>query len=264
MIKVPQVVSIAGIDSSGGAGINADTKTFHNQGVYAATIITGLTAQNTYGVQSIAPTNPAFILEQFDSIFSDLDITASKTGALFGVEQVEAVIQGLRKYHVQNLVVDPVMIAKGGAKLLSDEAVITIKTQLFPLAQLITPNLEEAEVLVGYTLDSEKNLTKALYDLQNLGAKNILIKGGHRSLDNVKDTLLTSDGKIMNYDAPRIITNHTHGTGDTLSSYIVAHLARGEDLTHIMPRAKGFITKAIKKTIDVGHGHGPLNHWVEG
>ncbi|MBB5888753.1 bifunctional hydroxymethylpyrimidine kinase/phosphomethylpyrimidine kinase [Lactovum miscens] len=263
MIKVPQVLTIAGIDSSGGAGANADIKTFHNQCVYAATIITGLTAQNTYGVQSIDPVAPKFILDQFDSVFNDLEISATKTGALFGKEQVDAVVQGIKKYQIKNLVVDPVMVAKGGAKLLSDEAVYSVKTQLFPMAQLITPNLEEAEVLVGYAIDSEINLINALHDLQSLGAKNVLIKGEHSSGDRVNDVLLTSTGEVITYRGTRINTNHTHGTGDTLSSYIVAHLAQGEEFTYIMPKAKEFINRAIGETIDIGHGHGPLNHWVK-
>ncbi|QDK70798.1 bifunctional hydroxymethylpyrimidine kinase/phosphomethylpyrimidine kinase [Lactococcus protaetiae] len=262
MIEVPQVVTIAGIDSSGGAGINADTKTFHNQKVYAATIVTGLTAQNTYGVQDIDPSHPEFILSQFDSVFSDLKISAAKTGALFGKAQVEAVIEGLKKYKVNHLTVDPVMIAKGGARLLSNDAIELIKNELFPLAEVITPNIEEAEVMVGYKIENRQALIYALKDLQRMGAKNVLIKGGHTESEVVSDFLLTGDGKISHYDSKRIMTNRTHGTGDTLSSYITAHLAQGETLIEIMPKAKAFILATIKETIHVGHGHGPLNHWV--
>lgn len=158
MITIPQVVTIAGIDSSGGAGINADMKTFHNQKVYSATIVTGLTAQNTYGVQEILPTNKDFILAQFDSVFSDLEISAAKTGALFDTAQVEGVIQGLKKYKPKHLVVDPVMVAKGGAILLTKEAIDLIKDELLPLAELVTPNLEEAEVMTGYQITDENSL----------------------------------------------------------------------------------------------------------
>lgn len=158
MIDVSKVVTIAGIDSSGGAGINADLKTFHNQKVYSATIVTGLTAQNTYGVQEILPTNKAFILAQFDSVFSDLEISAAKTGALFDTAQVEAVIQGLKKYKPKHLLVDPVMVAKGGAILLTREAIDLIKNELLPLAELVTPNLEEAEVMCGYKITDEKEI----------------------------------------------------------------------------------------------------------
>ncbi|MFK4947879.1 bifunctional hydroxymethylpyrimidine kinase/phosphomethylpyrimidine kinase [Lactococcus formosensis] len=262
MIEVPQVVTIAGIDSSGGAGINADVKTFQSQKVYSATIVVGLTAQNTLGVQEISSVAPQFILSQFDSVFSDLDISAAKTGALFDVAQVKAVITGIQRYQPQHLVVDPVMVAKGGAVLLSDEAIRCIKKELFPLAELITPNLQEAEVLLERPISSEEEIRQALYDLQSLGTKNVLIKGGHSAGETVTDLLLTESGEIMRYSASRIDTNRTHGTGDTLSSYITAHLAQGEELLDILPHAKSFITNAIKESIDVGHGHGPLNHWV--
>ena len=262
MINVPQVVTIAGIDSSGGAGANADVKTFHNQKVYSATIITGLTAQNTYGVQEILPTDKDFILAQFDSVFSDLEIAAAKTGALFDRLQVEAVIEGLKKYKPKHLVVDPVMVAKGGAILLTRESIDLIIKELFPLAELVTPNLEEAEVIVGYKITDEKLLLQALDDIQKLGAKNVLIKGGHAHNDVVTDFLLTADGSVSTYEAKRLLTERTHGTGDTLSSYITAHLAQGKSLREIMPTAKNFITEAIGQSINVGHGHGPLNHWV--
>lgn len=262
MIDVSQVVTIAGIDSSGGAGINADLKTFHNQKVYSATIVTGLTAQNTYGVQEILPTNKAFILAQFDSVFSDLEISAAKTGALFDTAQVEAEIQGLKKYKPKHLLVDPVMVAKGGAILLTREAIDLIKNELLPLAELVTPNLEEAEVMCGYKITDEKEILKALHDIQKLGAKNVLIKGGHGNGELVRDYLLMTDGSVSTYDSKRLLAERTHGTGDTLSSYITAHLALGEDLKEVMPKAKLFITEAISQTINVGHGHGPLNHWV--
>lgn len=262
MIEVPQVVTIAGIDSSGGAGVNADLKTFHNQKVYSASIITGLTAQNTYGVQAISPSSADFILEQFNSVFSDLEISAAKTGALFGREQVEAVITGLKKFRPKHLIIDPVMVAKGGGKLLSDDAIEAIKSHLLPLAELITPNLSEAEVLVGYPVTDTKSIQQALHDLQKMGVKNVLIKGGHMDSTVVTDYLLTADGKISSYEVKRIETERTHGTGDTLSSYITAHLAQDEELINIMPHAKAFITEAIGQTINVGHGHGPLNHWV--
>lgn len=262
MITIPQVVTIAGIDSSGGAGINADMKTFHNQKVYSATIVTGLTAQNTYGVQKILPTNKDFILAQFDSVFSDLEISAAKTGALFDTAQVEGVIQGLKKYKPKHLVVDPVMVAKGGAILLTKEAIDLIKDELLPLAELVTPNLEEAEVMTGYQITDENSLLNSLHDIQKLGAKNVLIKGGHGQGELVRDYLLLTDGSVSTYDSKKLLTERTHGTGDILSSYITAHLAMGESLREIMPNAKAFISEAISKTIMVGHGHGPLNHWV--
>ena len=176
-------------------------------------------------MQEISSVAPHFILSQFDSVFSDLDISAAKTGALFDVAQVKAVITGIKRYQPQHLVVDPVMVAKGGTVLLSDEAMRCIKRP-FPLAELITPNLQEAEVLLDYPISNEEEIRQALYDLQSLGAKNVLIKGGHSARETVTDLLLTESGEIMCYSASRIHTNRTHGTGDTLSSYITAHLAR--------------------------------------
>lgn len=194
--------------------INADMKTFHNQKVYSATIVTGLTAQNTYGVQEILPTNKDFILAQFDSVFSDLEISAAKTGALFDTAQVEGVIQGLKKYKPKHLVVDPVMVAKGGAILLTKEAIDLIKDELLPLAELVTPNLEEAEVMTGYQITDENSLLSALHDIQKLGAKNVLIKGGHGQGELVRDYLLLTDGSVSTYDSKRLLTERTHGTGD--------------------------------------------------
>lgn len=264
MKNLAQVVTIAGIDSSGGAGANADLKTFQNQMVYAASIITGLTAQNTYGVQAILPTSAHFIAEQFNSVFDDLDIKAAKTGALFDLATAQAVITGLEKNSVKNLVVDPVMVAKGGAKLLADEAINLIKDNLFPLAELITPNLTEAAVLLGQEIETDADMVEALHLLQAMGATNVLIKGGHGKGNIISDALLTKDGQVIYYKAPRIDTKRTHGTGDTLSAYIAAGLAKGKSLEVIMPTAKEFMNRAIGDGIKIGHGHGPLNHWVNG
>lgn len=264
MIEVPQVVTIAGIDSSGGAGVNADLKTFHNQKVYAATVVTGITAQNTLGVQAIEPTRPEIIMAQFESVFTDLEITAAKTGALFDQVRVHAVIEGLKKFPVKHLVLDPVMIAKGGAQLLEPVAIELFKHELLPLAEIITPNLAEAEVLLQRRIENDSEMIQAAKELQELGAENILIKGGHRQGGLVRDLMLFKNGQISWYEAPRIDTKRTHGTGDTLAALIVAGLARGEELTEIMPAAKEFMNQAIQATINVGHGHGPLNHWVTG
>ncbi|MDR3191031.1 MAG: bifunctional hydroxymethylpyrimidine kinase/phosphomethylpyrimidine kinase [Lactobacillaceae bacterium] len=265
MIEVPQVVTIAGIDSSGGAGVNADLKTFHNQHVYAASIIVGLTAQNTYGVQALAPTDLAFLDEQFKSVAADLSIQAAKTGALFDAEHVVNVATNLKKYAFGKLVVDPVMVAKGGAKLLSDEAIEAVRTKLLPLAFLATPNLAEAAVLVGHEIKNQAEMEAAAYEIQALGTQNVLIKGGHLVDDEstqVSDFILFADGTSRWLRAPRIDTVRTHGTGDTISAYITANLAKGQELKDIIDGAKEFITAAIAQTINVGHGHGPLNHWV--
>ena len=265
MIDVTQVLTVAGVDSSGGAGANADLKTFHNQGVYGASVITGLTAQNTLGVQNILPTPTDFISDQFSSVLSDLNIRALKTGALFDVERVQVVASEIAKSGVAHVVVDPVMVAKGGAKLLTDDAIEAVKTELFPLATVVTPNLAEAAVLLNRPIETVDDMIVAAYDLQQLGPKNVVLKGGHLNdshSDDVADYVVFSDGTGRWYRAPRIETNRTHGTGDTLSAFITAHLAQGETLVDIMPRAKAFMNAAIAETIAVGNGHGPLNHWV--
>lgn len=264
MIDIPQVITIASTDASGGAGINADLKTFHNQGVYAATIVVGLTAQNTYGVQDQYPIPEKFILEEFKSIADDLDIKAAKTGALLDEVRVHAVAQGWQSHNLGKLIIDPVMVAKGGAHLLSDTAIDTLKTELIPLAFLITPNLPEAEVLVGRSLKTDQDIIHAAMTIQNMGVKNVLIKGGHRadSKNEFADYILYADGSSERLTMPGIKTKRTHGTGDTLSSFITANLAKGYDLKDIMPVAKKFTYEAIRQTINVGHGHGPLNHWV--
>ena len=257
MIDVTQVLTVAGIDSSGGAGANADLKTFHNQGVYGASVITGLTAQNTLGVQNILPTPTDFISDQFKSVLSDLDIRSLKTGALFDADRVHVVADEIARSDVTDVVVDPVMVAKGGAKLLTDDAIEAVKNELFPLATVVTPNLAEASVLLNRAIETMDDMMVAAYEL----------KGGHLKdshSDDVADYVAFADGTGRWYHAPRIETYRTHGTGDTLSAFITAHLAQGETLVDIMPRAKAFMNAAIAETIAVGHGHGPLNHWVTG
>lgn len=265
MIEVPQVVTIAGVDSGGGAGMNADLKTFHNQQVYAASIVVGLTAQNTYGVQGLLPTPSVFLHEQFVSVAADFDIKAVKTGALFDAEHVHQVVQELADVNFGALVVDPVMVAKGGAKLLTDEAMTLVRDELLPMATVITPNLEEAQVLLDRPIQTDADMMQAARDLQALGAQHVLIKGGHAvSAKVVQDYALFADGSSAWYTAPRIATARTHGTGDTLSAYITANLAKGINIKEIIPAAKQFTYEAIKQSINVGHGHGPLNHWVAG
>lgn len=265
MIEVPQVITIASIDSSGGAGINADLKTFHNQKVYAATIVVGLTAQNTYGVQNQYAIPTTFISEQFKSIADDLDIKAAKTGALLDAQRVHTVAKEWQIYQLGKLIIDPVMVAKGGAHLLSDDAITTMINELIPQAYLITPNLPEAEVLVNHQIVTDEDVKDAATQIQSMGVKNVLIKGGHRadSENNYADYMLYEDGSFEWFTMPGIETNRTHGTGDTLSAFITANLAKGYDLKAIMPHAKKFTYEAIRQTINVGHGHGPLNHWVE-
>lgn len=263
MHKIPQVVTIAGVDASGGAGLNADLRTFDRLGVYSATVVTGLTAQNTLGVQEMLPTPSDMIAAQFKSIADDLDIQAAKTGALFDLDRVKAVVAALEDVDFGFLVVDPVMVAKGGAPLLSADAIELVKTALLPLATVITPNLLEAQTLLQAELPTPEAVSVGAHALQALGAKNVLIKGGHQAGPQVADFLLLADGSEHWYRSERVDTVRTHGTGDTLAAYLTAGLAKGQALTDIMPAAKRFMTAAIKESIEVGHGHGPLNHWVE-
>lgn len=231
MIDVTQVLTVAGIDSSGGAGANADLKTFHNQGVYGASIITGLTAQNTLGVQSIFPTPTDFISDQFKSVLSDLDIRALKTGALFDAERVHTVADEIANSDVAHVVVDPVMVAKGGAKLLTDDAIEAVKTELFPLARVVTPNLAEASVLLNRAIETEEDMVNAAHELQLLGPKNVVLKGGHLKdshSDDVADYVAFADRTGRWNRAPRIETNLRMG--------LVTHYL--PSLPHILRKAK--------------------------
>lgn len=263
LIEIPQVLTIAGIDSSGGAGVNADTRLFALEEVYAATVITGVTAQNTYGVQSLSATDEELLIAQLDSVFSDLDIKAMKTGALFNAQIVKTLVSYLPKVANIPLVIDPVMVAKGGAKLLSDEAIALLTHDLLPFAYLVTPNTAEAEVMTGISIENESDMLRAAKMIQELGADNVLIKGGHMKGETVSDLLYTSEGEAHWYHNPRFDTIRTHGTGDTLSAYITAQLAKGQYLADILPAATAYMSQVIQQEIHVGHGHGPLNLWAK-
>lgn len=263
MNTTPQVVTIAGADSGGGAGIQADLKTFQARNVFGMSIVLALTAQNTLGVQSSMTVDPEFITAQFDSLAADFAIRACKTGMLADTKRVEAVVENLKKVNFGPLVVDPVMIAKGGHPLLADSAIATIKTELLPLATLVTPNLPEAEVLTNRNISTDEEMIQAALVIRDLGAKNVLMKGGHRESSGAKDFLLLANGESYWLESPRVETGNTHGTGDTLSSAIVAELAKGKDLVEAVYLAKRYLQGAITNGIQVGHGHGPVNHWAE-
>lgn len=259
----PQVVTIAGSDSGGGAGIQADLKTFQARNVFGMSIVLALTAQNTLGVQQSLAIEPEFITAQFASLAADFKIRACKTGMLADVLRVETVVENLLKVDFGPLVIDPVMIAKGGHTLLADTAIDCIKEKLVPLANLITPNIPEAEKLTGRSIKTHEQMIDAAKALQQMGALNVLIKGGHRNNVKASDFLLCEGGDYYWYQSPRINTKRTHGTGDTLSSCIVAELAKGATLIDAVYTAKCFIQGAISQAIYVGRGHGPVNHWTE-
>jgi len=258
----PQTLTIAGTDSGGGAGIMADIKTMQERHTFATAVVVAVTAQNTLGVQDFMALPTKLIDEQFASLAADLKISACKTGMLADAEHVKIVAANLRKYDFGPLTVDPVMIAKGGAPLLAADAIDSVKQLLLPLATLVTPNLPEAQRLTGMTISNAAETKAAAHYLQQLGAKNVLIKGGHADQSEVRDFALLASGDSFWVSAPRVATKRTHGTGDTLSSCITAELAKGKTMAQAIRLAKKFVAAAIAETIQVGHGHGPLNHWA--
>jgi hydroxymethylpyrimidine/phosphomethylpyrimidine kinase len=252
-------LTIAGSDSGGGAGIQADLKTFSAHHVFGMSVITAVTAQNTVEVRSIQSIDTNIIDDQIAAVFEDISVDAVKIGMLGSSEVIETVAEQLRRFRPTNLVVDPVMIAKSGDRLLSENAITSLKTNLLPLATLLTPNLPEAEALTGLDIQTKQDLYTVCQQLHELGAKNILLKGGH-SLGNPND--LFYDGEHFHWlKAERIPTKNTHGTGCTLSSAITANLANGLSLKDSIQAAKTYITEAIRHSFPLGHGHGPVHHF---
>ncbi len=253
-------LTIAGSDSSGGAGIQADLKTFAAFGVYGASVITALTAQNTVGVRAIAEVAPDFIAQQIDAVIEDLEVGAAKTGMLARVPVIEAVAERLRARPMPYLVVDPVMVSTSGDALLEPDAVASLRERIIPLATLLTPNLREAEVLTGRPVTNPAQMRDAARALLDTGARAVLVKGGHLSGDAID--VLYDGREFREYAAPQIPTRSTHGTGCTLSAAITACLARGFALDEAVAAAKRYITRAISTAPGIGHGAGPVNHFA--
>lgn len=256
------VLSIAGSDSSGGAGIQADIKTISLLGSYAATVLTALTAQNTRGVSSIHGLPPSFIISQLNAVLSDIPIDVIKTGMLHTPAIISALAEllGERKVIIP-MVIDPVMLAKGGATLLEREAVQIFSDRLLPLAYLLTPNVPEAERLLGSSIRNESDMEQAAKDLHKMGAANVLIKGGHLSGHTSTD-ILFDGAKCHHFTSERIFTSNTHGTGCSYASAIAALLAQGEPLLAAVERSKKFIISAIRNARSLGKGHSPINHFL--
>ena len=257
-----RALTIAGSDSGGGAGIQADLKTFSALGCYGASVITALTAQNTRGVTGIHAVPPEFAVQQIDAVLSDIGADAVKIGMLFSAELIEQVAWALKKHRVNNIVLDPVMVATSGDKLVQDDAIEAIRTHLLPMARVATPNLPEAEVLVGRTLDTPQAIQQAAAELAASGCESVLIKGGHSEGDHSVDYFyLAADQTMTELSDTRIPTNNTHGTGCTLSSAIAAELAKGSALTDAVQHAKTYIQQAITAgaDYDIGHGCGPVH-----
>lgn len=258
--ETPQVMTIAGTDSSGGAGMTADLNTFAAQGVYGANVVVSVTAQNTRGVQQVQMITPEMVMAQLQAVADDLQIRAVKTGMLGDTATVETVAKAVRAFNFGPLILDPVMVAKGGAQLLSDAAVAAVRTALMPLATLITPNIPEAEVLTGMTIQSTSDVMAATEKLHSFGTQNILIKGGHGEAPVVMDYVRLANGQHFWLKTTRFDTKRTHGTGDTISAAITAQLGLGLDLKAAIIRAKAYVDATIRDGILVGHGYGPLNH----
>lgn len=262
-MSIPIALTIAGSDSSGGAGIQADLKTFAACGVYGASVITALTAQNTKGVTGIHDVPADFVTAQIDAVFSDLDVKAVKIGMVARQEAIEAIAAGLDRWSPRHVVLDPVMVATSGDRLLSSDAIDALRTRLFPRAGLITPNLPEAAALLNVAIaETEADIARQGRQLLALGCPAVLIKGGHGHGPESIDYLIGNDS-VIRLAAPRIATGNTHGTGCSLSSAIAAGLARGNGLETAVRDAKAYISAAIAAAdrLDVGHGHGPIHHF---
>lgn len=255
-----QVLTIAGSDSGGGAGIQADLKTMSANGVFGMSVITSITAQNTKGVTAVHDLPVSVIESQLDAIFDDFEVSAVKTGMLSSTNIVEAVARKLKHYTVTNLVVDPVMVSKSGHTLLQPDAVEQVKTSLIPLALVVTPNVHEAERLCGLEIRTLAVARQAAKSIHKLGCQYVLIKGGHLLVERGTDLLY--DGRFFNvYKGEFIETPHTHGSGCTYASAIAAQLAKGKSLPDAVQTAKAYITEAIRHGLAIGHGKGPTNHF---
>jgi hydroxymethylpyrimidine/phosphomethylpyrimidine kinase len=262
-MTTPVALTIAGSDSSGGAGIQADLKTFAALGVYGASAITALTAQNTRGVTGIHPVPPQFVVEQIDAVFGDLAVGAVKIGMVAQLAVIEAIVSSLKRWSPKNIVLDPVMVATSGHRLLNLGAVEALRRELIPIASIVTPNLPEAAALLDEAVATDAAaIERQGKRLLAMGCPAVLIKGGHGEGSESIDTLVRADGVIA-LPAPRVATKNTHGTGCSLSSAIAAGLAKGEPLETAVRNAKTFVSAAIASAdrFTVGHGHGPVHHF---
>ena len=259
--RIPTALTIAGSDSGGGAGIQADLKTFEAHGVFGMSVVTALTAQNTQAVTGVHDVPAAFVTAQLDAVADDLPIGAVKTGMLASVEVVEAVAEGLTRLRLGPVVVDPVMVSKGGHPLLPDDAVASVAMRMLPLADVVTPNAHEAARLTGLEVATLEDARRAARQILGLGPKAVLVKGGHLEGEgDAVDLLLTADGETL-YREDRIDTPNTHGTGCTYASAIAANLARGLALEDAVGRARRYLQQAIRHGLDLGGGHGPTSHF---
>ena len=259
--RPPHALTIAGSDSGGGAGIQADLKTFAAFGVYGMSAITAVTAQNTLAVTAVQEINLDVIAAQIDAVVEDIGVDVVKTGMLSSPAITHLVATKAREHGFERLIVDPVMIAASGARLLQDDAVSTIKKELIPLATVVTPNVPEAEVLTGIEIVDRAGMEEAALRIHALGPKYVVVKGGHLEGDENSDDLLFDGDRFQVFSAPRIVTTSNHGTGCTFASAVASGLAHGRDIVRSVEDAKGYVTAAMTNAFPVGRGHGPLNHF---
>lgn len=257
----PTALTIAGSDSGGGAGIQADLKSFQANGVFGMSVLTAVTAQNTQGVQDVFELPVEIIRKQIDSVAEDFNIRAIKTGMLSSAQIFSVVADGIEQHGLGPVVVDPVMMATSGDLLLQSDAVDTLKSRMLPLADLLTPNTYEAEVLAGFSVRALEDAKKAAEAIQNMGAGAVLVKGGHlKGEEDAVDVLRDSTGETL-FRSERIATKNTHGTGCTYASAIAANLAKGYSMVESITRAKAYLTEALRHSLDIGHGNGPTHHF---
>lgn len=257
------VLSIAGSDSSGGAGIQADIKTVSAFGLFAETAITALTAQNTCGVRGVMEASPSFVAEQIDAVFEDIPPAAVKVGMVSSAAIIETIAERLAHHGARNIVVDPVMVATSGAKLIDDDAIAALAGTLIPLATVVTPNMPEAAVLAGFSVEDDASMVRAAHAISDAAAHGVkpavLVKGGH-AVDAADDVLVDASGVETWFRGKRVPTLNTHGTGCTLSSAIASGLAQGKDLACAVSEAKEYVRGALSAGLDLGKGSGPLDH----
>jgi hydroxymethylpyrimidine/phosphomethylpyrimidine kinase len=254
-------LTIAGSDSGGGAGIQADLKTFAAHGVYGTSALTAVTAQNTEAVKGVSAVAADFVALQIDAVVEDIGVDAAKTGMLGASAVIAVVAQKLDEHHIEKTVVDPVMVAKSGDRLLEPEAIAVLKRELIPRAYVVTPNLPEAEAIVGFAVDGEEAIKGAARQIVEMGAKAVVIKGGHAKGDESIDWLY--DGRrFSRFASPRFDTRNTHGTGCTFSAAITAQLARGAQLEAAVRAAKRYLSAALERGVAIGRGHGPVDHFM--
>ncbi|MCH8282235.1 MAG: bifunctional hydroxymethylpyrimidine kinase/phosphomethylpyrimidine kinase [Chloroflexi bacterium] len=254
-------MTIAGSDSGGGAGIQADLKTFSALGVYGSSTLTAITAQNTVGVTMVHEIPIDIIVAQIDAVLSDIGADAVKTGMLASSAIVETVADEMERHQVSRLVVDPVMVAKSGDRLLREDAVEALRTRLIPLAAVVTPNIPEAEALTGLKIETDEDVRRAAEAIVQLGARAVVVKGGHR--EGPATDLFYDGVRFQEFSAPRIDTVNTHGTGCTFASAVAAGLAKGLEVVESVELAKDYVTEAIRRSFPVGRGHGPLHHFYK-